>query len=384
MRFAAIVVIPLAGCATPPEALPDVADTTPKMRPAEARARIASLLPDKTSDRNGWATDIHAALTALRQPVDANNVCAVIGITEQESGFVADPPVAGLSAIAWRQIERRSESAGVPMTVVRAALQVESPDGKRYAERIDAVRTEGQLSRIYEDFIGTVPLGQQLFSGWNPVRTGGAMQVSIDFAERHVRARPYPYAVETSIRREMFTRRGGMYFGIAHLLDYPAKYTQAIHRFADFNAGHYASRNAALQNAISVVTGVPLALDGDLVRRGPDSAKTPGETEAAARTLGDRIDMSQSAIRRDLEKGDGPSLEGTRFAERVFALADQVEGKAVPRAVLPGIELQSPKITRKLTTAWFANRVEERYRRCMAKVPRVWPDGGAGAQRTAS
>jgi hypothetical protein len=34
--------------------------------------------------------------------------------------------------------------------------------------------------------------------------------------------------------------------------------------------------------------------------------------------------------------------------------------------VVPRIALQSPKITRKLTTEWFANRVDERLRRCLA------------------
>ena len=38
------------------------------------------------------------------------------------------------------------------------------------------------------------------------------------------------------------------------------------------------------------------------------------------------------------------------------------------RAVLPGITLQSPKITRNLTTAWFAQRVDERRQRCMNKA----------------
>ena len=36
--------------------------------------------------------------------------------------------------------------------------------------------------------------------------------------EAHVAAKPYPYPVSGSIRNEVFTRRGGMYFGIAHLL----------------------------------------------------------------------------------------------------------------------------------------------------------------------
>ena len=42
---------------------------------------------------------------------------------------------------------------------------------------------------MYEDFIGQVPIGQRLFAGCNPVRTGGPMQVSIEFAEAHMQAR---------------------------------------------------------------------------------------------------------------------------------------------------------------------------------------------------
>ena len=128
------------------------------------------------------------------------------------------------------------------------------------------MKTERELSEIFEDFIGMAPMGRQLFAGWNPVRTGGPMQVA-SISPAACGAKPYPYPVDDSVRHEVFTRRGGMYFGIAHLLDYPARYDRPLYRFADFNAGHYASRNAALQNAISVASGIPLVLDGDLVSR---------------------------------------------------------------------------------------------------------------------
>jgi hypothetical protein len=192
------------------------------------------------------------------------------------------------------------------------------------------------------------------------------MQVSIAFAEGHATSHPYPFPVNGSIRREVFTRRGGMYFGTAHLLGYVASYPEPLYRFADFNAGQYASRNAAFQAAVSRLSGIALVLDGDLL---PPGAKegTTGETERAAQSLAPRLGLGAAAIRSDLEQGDKPGFERTRLYERVFAQADSVEGRAVPRAVVPDIALKSPKITRKLTTEWFARRVDERFRRCLAK-----------------
>jgi hypothetical protein len=78
--------------------------------------------------------------------------------------------------------------------------------------------------------------------------------------------------------------------------------------------------------------------------------------------------MSASEIRRDLELGRTRDFEKTRLYSRVFALAEKLAGTNVPRAVLPRIQLQSPKITRNLTTDWFANRVDERYRKCLARA----------------
>ncbi|MGE5160125.1 MAG: DUF1615 domain-containing protein [Betaproteobacteria bacterium] len=362
-RFLALLGIIVAGCATqePP---------TPPPRQDQLPGQIAKLLPPNLPDRTGWAADIYAAFATQGIAPSLANVCAVLAVTEQESSFRADPAVPGLPAIAWREIDSRAERIGVPKFVVRAALQLPSPDGRSYSDRIDAVKTERELSEIYEDFIAGVPLAPRLFAKHNPVRTGGPMQVGIAFAESHAASHPYPFPVNGSIRHEVFTRRGGMYFGTAHLLGYEAPYPEPLYRFADFNAGRYASRNAAFQAAASRLSGVSLVLDGDLL---PPGAKegTTGETERAVQALAPRLGLGAAAIRADLEQGDKPGFERTRLYERVFAEADRAEGRAVPRAVVPDIALKSPKITRKLTTEWFARRVDERFRRCLAK--------GAGA-----
>ena len=339
--------------------------------PTAARALINRAMPSHVQrDRDGWGTDIYAAFGSIGLPVTAENACAVIAVIDQESGFRADPQVPGLSTIAWKEIDARAARLGVPRAVVRTLLKAPSRDGRSFSERIDAAKTERELSEIFEDLIGVLPGGEALFADRNPVRTGGPMQVSIAFAERYADDHAYPYPREEggSLRREVFTRRGGIYFGLAHLLDYRTDaYDRALFRFADFNAGHYASRNAAFQAAVSLLTGVPLALDGDLLLEGAPS-DAAGQTELATRALSKRLDLDYDDIRDDLGQGTSVKFEKTRLYQRTFALVDEVERRRVPRAVLPSIRLVSPKITRTLTTQWFATRVQERHAACLERV----------------
>jgi Protein of unknown function (DUF1615) len=337
----------------------------PPIDPDVARADIAKRIPPKIGNREAWAIDMFAAFEALAIRPTTEHICAVIAVTEQESTFQTSPPVPGLPAIARREIDSRATRYHIPALAVSAALNLKSPTGATYRERLDQVKTEKELNDIFADFTSIVPLGERLFGSFNPVRTGGPMQVSIAYAEQHAEEKRYPYPVPISIRNEVFTRRGGMYFGTAHLLDYPADYDDMVYRFADFNAGHYASRNAAFQNAVSVLTKTPLALDGDLLLHG-DSANEPSKTELAVRKLSEKLDLSDAAIRRDLERGAEQDFAATKLYERVFELADKGK-KPMPRAIVPRIRLASPKITRKLTTDWFARRVDERYERCRAR-----------------
>ena len=343
--------------------------TSPELReppidPDVARAEIAKRIPAKIANREGWAIDVFAAFEALSIRPTTEHICAVIAVTEQESTFQANPPVPDLPAIAQREIENRAARYHIPMLAVNAALALKSPTGATFRERLDKVKTEKELNDIFADFTSIVPLGGRMFGSFNPVRTAGPMQVSIAYAEQHADAKHYPYPVATTIRNEVFTRRGGMYFGIAHLLDYPADYDDMLYRFADFNAGHHASRNAAFQNAVSILTKTTLALDGDLLLH---DSSDPSRTELATRKLAERLDLSESAIHRDLEHGDQDDFAGTKLYKRVFDLGDKGRKNPLPRAVVPRIRLESPKITRKLTTEWFARRVDERYEKCLAR-----------------
>lgn len=358
---ASVETVPLPG-------QPPTQPTPPPPSEAEIRALVARLVPAGVRDRQGWAGDLYTAFSHLRLPHAAPVYCAAIAVIEQESGFQADPVVPGLPNIVWRELETRAHRYGVPMFVVTTALRKTSPDGRSYKERIDRVRTEREMDAIFTDMIKELPAGQQLFAGYNPIRTGGPMQVSIAFAEQHARERGYPYPAPHGIRPEVFTRRGGVYFGSAILLDYPAPYTDVVYRFADFNAGRYSSRNAAFQAALAQTSGKPQSLDGDLLRyRDGKPVAEPSGVELVLRSLSPKLRLSASEIRRDLLLEKDTTFGQSPLFQRLFALADQSAGRPLPRQAMPQIDLKSPKITRKLTTEWFARRVEGRFRQCLAR-----------------
>ena len=356
----ACLALVLASCTIPPVVTPP----PPPPKPVEAHDFIEQSLPAGVSDRDGWVADIYDGFKTLDIEPTREHVCAVVAVIEQESSFRVDPVVPGLGQIAWREIDRRADNAGIPHVVVHEVLQLKSPTGQSYGDRINAARTEKQLSDIFEDFTGSLPLGRTLFASWNPIRTRGPMQVNVAFAEQFATTRPYPYPIKTSVAEETFTRRGSVYFGIAHLLAYRAPYDRYLYRFADYNAGQYSSRNAAFQNALGVASNSNLVPDGALL---PHEGGNPGDTELAARSLEGRLHLTDDAIHGALEQARTEGFESTLLYRQVFALARQQAAHGLPAAQIPRIQLKGPKIARKLTTDWYAHRVDERFRHCLAQ-----------------
>jgi hypothetical protein len=58
------------------------------------------------------------------------------------------------------------------------------------------------------------------------------------------------------------------------------------------------------------------------------------------------------------------AIAGRALVGRLLS-ANKLAGKPAPRAVLLQIRLNSPKITRKLTSEWFANGVDAHYLACL-------------------
>lgn len=358
------------GVKRPPAEKPSRAAQRPRQRPAvpdfnQANELALRLLPPNVRDRAGWARDIATSMTALKIPALPHKVCAVAAIIEQESGWQADPVVENLPEIARREMGRKLSSYMIPTAVLELAMKTRSANGLTYAERISQLRTERELSDLYEEMISEVPKGQQLFGGMNPVHTGGPMQVNVGFAAKTMKERRYPWRNHGSSRQETFTRRGGVYFGTAMLLDYPVSYNRMIYRFADYNAGRYASRNAAFQRVVAALANLEVAPDGDLLRYSGGEASGISESERAIWSI-KGLGLDRSEVRRDLLKEKTFDFEKTELYRRVYVLVNE-RGISSPTASIPDIALKSPKITRKLTTKWFANRVEGRYRACLAR-----------------
>jgi hypothetical protein len=106
-----------------------------------------------------------------------------------------------------------------------------------------------------------------------------------------------------------------------------------------------------------------LPADGD--------TQSSGETERALLATSKRLNLGSEDVLEGLAQARSADFERTLLYRHVFAQAEREAMHALPRALVPRIVLHSPKITRNLTTAWYANRVEQRFESCLTRSE--WP-----------
>ena len=353
-------------------------------------ANISRLIPARVKDRLIWAQDINRIMDDLIIVKNKENICSVIAVIDQESNFVANPAVPGLGNKAINAFQKE-----VPEKFVKQFGPTLGPAISRYfayvlaneptkdnsfLKQISKVKTEQELDLIYRQIYTYVSkqfyadglanaaaklTGKDLGERNNPITTIGSMQVSIKYALDH----QSDNVSVNELRDYLYTREGGLYYGIHRLLKYPAAYKQAQYRFADYNSGIYSSRNAAFQQDINKLLNMKMALDGDLLLYDKDgkAQHKVSQTETAINQLFARhgVNIKPAAVRADLLKEKQPEFEQTTTYQQILALYKQKFGQVAPYAIMPQVVISGPKLSKDYNTNWYANNVNRRYKICM-------------------
>lgn len=374
MKFIAVIFAMLLGWHTAQAQSPDlsIAETTRLILKAEKSA----------VDAKGWANDLLDVLRSQGQPASRENICSAIAVIDQESNFVADPAVAGLGALAEKTLRAKADRIPILGRLALQYLETTPSANDSYMERIRSARTERDLDMTYRamvadagkrsslSFVMDSGLLNQVIEDRNDINTIGSMQVSVRFAldnAKRQRWLPMNLSDNYATRDELYTRRGGMYYGVLQLLGYESGYNRKIYRFADYNAGRYASRNAAFQKLIVLLSKTEIATDGDLLLYDKDKralAKVSESENALRKIVADyHLGFDNKQLRSDLLQEKDASFPSTQIYQAVRSLVKQ----PTPFAEIPSIELNSPKIRHHMTTLNFAQSVDKRYQRCMVK-----------------
>lgn len=376
-----LCVVTLTAC--PRQARPDEA-LTPRLTLENATALVPSHVPD----REGWALDVLTALGAHRLHPDKEAVCSVLAVIEQESGYKANPPVAGLSKIVRGRLESYAGKLGpLARPALKKLLEGRAKGTKlTFDERLEKARTERDLDLLFRDMLryyesefpatytlldlGHALSGRGNLEGLNPITTAGSMQVAVQFAVDAAEAEGEEEA--WAVRDRLYTRAGGVHFGTLRLLGYPTHYDSPLYRFADFNAGFYAARNAAIQEQLGELVGRKLALDGDLLMYDKKAQPLDEDSKTLTAFLAFREKyapwISERALRREVRKEKLRAFEETDTYRALRAAWEKKTGKPAPYARMPEVVIRSPKMKQERSTAWFARSVERRYLACLARA----------------
>ena len=357
--------------------------------------QIKQLLPPRINERSAWAKDIFDITEQLDIPQTKENICSIVAVADQESNFVADPQVAGLGEKAVKEVEDRLDEkfkdklgdaiGGTLAGYFQEVLKNQPSPDNNYLSQMRRVKTERQLDELYREIFSYMSkhyhvsaltgaaklVGQDFAEKLNPVTTLGSMQVHIGYAKEHKRQGGNIAA----LRSDLYSRYGGLYYGIHRLMMYHADYNKAIYRFADYNSGMYSSRNAAFQSMLNALTNTKLDLDGDLLLYTKDgsirSTISQSERELTSVFASNNMLVTPRQIRTDLKKEKKKDFEDTATYRAVTKLYQEKMAKEPMYAIMPEVVISGPKLSRDYNTNWFATRVNGRYQSCMQRAKRI-------------
>ena len=357
--------------------------------------QIKKVIPTRVSERDLWAKDIFDITEQLGIPQNKENICTIVAVVDQESNFVANPTVPGLGQKAVKEVQDRFDEkfkdklgesiGGTVADYFQDVLKNQPTPENNYLKQMAKVKTEKELDELYREIFAYMAkhyhvsaltgaarlVGQDIGEKLNPITTLGSMQVHISYAKEHKRQG----GNIAELRSDLYTRYGGLYYGIHRLMMYPADYDKPLYRFADYNSGRYSSRNAAFQTKINTLTKTELALDGDLLLYGkngnPRPEKSSSERELINLFAAHNVLITPKQIRSDLKHEKDDKFEETPTYKAVKELYLKDTSKKEFYAIMPEVVISGPKLSRDYNTNWFATRVNGRYQTCMQKAQRL-------------
>lgn len=360
--------------------------------PVLGEKNIRNLIPSRVQNRLSWAKDIQQIMDELKIERSKQNVCTIIAVVDQESNFVANPQVPNLGRTAVEEVNNRleekfsdklGERLGIPVAkYFQDVLKTQPSKENSYLSQMKKVKTEKDLDVLYRQIFDYMTkhyhvsaftdaarlVGQDIAEKMNPINTLGSMQVHIHYAKAHERNN----LNINDLRDDLYTQNGGLYYGIHRLMQYDAKYSKQIYRFADYNSGMYSSRNAAVQQALAKLTETKLDLDGDLLlyNKNEDVQSAKSQSEIAINKLfaQNGVVITAKQVRSDLKKEKEADFENTQTYLALKSQYLEKTGKKLAYAIMPQVVISGPKLSREYNTNWYASRVNTRYESCMRRA----------------
>ena len=350
-----------------------------KIDPTLQPTQIANAMPNRGQDKTAWANDMFEIFNTLKIERNNQNICSAVAIIDQESNFKADPPVPNLGKTSLTELNSKLDKklGNLLAGYFRTMLKNEPTPQNSFEKQILAVQTEQQLDRIYHqmfDFFSqnyytnkithiTKLVGADISEKLDPINTLGSMQVHIDYARDHRRNN----GDSEDLRRDLYSRYGGLYYGIHRLMLYPANYADPIFRFADYNSGIYSSRNAGFQKMLAELSKQKLDFDGDLLIY---NGNGQSQSEKALNRLAQQgyITLTPQQISSDLSKEKTAVFENTPTYQTISGLYKMKTGKNPLTAIMPQVVISGVKLRRDYNTQWYADGVKKRYLSCLAKI----------------
>jgi hypothetical protein len=350
-------------------------------------------------DTPRWMDAINRAFYDHKADCDDDDfLVLVVSTIQQESGVHADPPLAerNLEALFDRRVEQiAGENPIAAGLISMATLDGELRGKLRQDTTRGRVRTERDLARYFDadlrpwlrDYVSRTyllpdSLAAKAEARWltDPVRTIGPMQVNAVKAYQNAKARGEDFASPAAMRSALLdpdtALERGIGEGVALLLKSYRVYRGRLEPHdavyfagADYNAGEFSCRNAAIQAMLARITGRTLALDGDLLSYQQNApAEPPSHTELAVRAALPALTPAQ--IRKDLLLEKEPGFSDTPVSHGICAAYEAVTSQPCLAARIPSGAVNPSaglKFRRAYTPENYARGLAARYQRNRAK-----------------